>query len=119
MQQLQKHEAAPSSSLTHIQGLRSEDGPPLSVGQQLSRRLQPKQFPVVPGLRVNRFDLRLRSDNCKLVALHLGSLTKIHRPNQLHGNDCRSVSRNTLRTIHSNHVQKPDFMHHQRHLDYR
>lgn len=112
MQQLQKHEAAPSSPLTHVQGLRGEDGPPLSVGQQLSRRLQPKQFPVVPGLRVNRLDLRPRSDNCKLVALHLGPLTQIHGPRQRRGHGCRGVSRNTVRTIHSNHVRRPDFVHH-------
>ena len=61
---------------------------------------------------MNRINLLPSFDNCKLVAQHLGSLTKIHRPHQLRDNDCRSVSSNTVRTIHSNHVQKPDFMHH-------
>lgn len=81
------HKGASESSLLNVSKLHRPHGPPLPLGKQLRRLLQPKALHPIPDLRLHWFNPRLLPDRDAVLLLLLSKLLHVRSRNP--GGPCR------------------------------
>ena len=111
--------AAIESPLLHLWEMCGQNGPPLPLGQQLRRILQPEVLPVVFGIRGPGLIPRAHLNSVAVIPVHGVELHDLQKHFHLHPCWCCNFPCSLIRPLCCDHVFRSSVLHSHQYINNR